>query len=115
LAQCALFRRALVGYEKALRQEHTGTLATANWLANALNRLNRRQEALFLLRDYAALSAVSGDSVTYNLACYECLEGNNEEAFRLIVGHLAMHPENRALALADDDFAPIHDWIADLA
>jgi hypothetical protein len=60
------------------------------------------------------LSDDSRDAVAYNLACFECLEGNHEEAKRLISEHLQLHPEKKDQALADEDFATIRDWIANL-
>jgi nephrocystin-3 len=87
------------------------TLGSVNHLAFLLNATDRRPEAIALLRRFAALSDDSRDAVAYNLACYECLEGNHEEAKRLIAEHLARHPEKKAQALADEDFAAIRDWI----
>jgi tetratricopeptide (TPR) repeat protein len=109
-----LYRRALAGYEKALGMEHPDTLNSVNNLAFSLNAIQRRPEALALLRRFAVLSDDCRDAVAYNLACYECLEGNHEEAKRLIAEHLERHPEKKAQALADKDFAAIRDWIADL-
>jgi RNA polymerase sigma factor (sigma-70 family) len=109
-----LYRRALEGYEKALGAEHPDTLMSVNNLAFLLNAIQRRPEALALLHRFAALSAESRDAVAYNLACYECLEGNHEEARLLIAEHLALHPDLKAQALADEDFAAIREWIAEL-
>ena len=107
----ALDRRALEGYEKALGSEHPDTLMSVNNLTFLLNATDRRPEAIALLRRFAVLSDDSRDAVAYNLACYECLEGNHEEAKRLIAEHLERHPEKKAQALADEDFAAIRDWI----
>jgi tetratricopeptide (TPR) repeat protein len=110
----ALYRRALVGYEKALGAEHLETIASAYSLASVINRGNRRPEAISLLRRFASLSSAARDAVAYNLACYECLEGNHEEAKRLIAKHLTIQPEQKLQALADDDFAAIRDFIQTL-
>ncbi len=110
----ALYRRALEGREKALGAEHPETIASAYSLASMINRRNRRPEAIALLRRFASFSAASRDGVAYNLACYECLEGNLEEAKRLISEHLQLHPEKKDQALADEDFAAIHDFIRSL-
>ena len=110
----ARYRRALEGYEKALGAEHPDTLSSVYSLGSILNRLDRRAEALKLLRSYAELSPQARDFVAYNLACYECLEGNLEEAKRLISEHLKLHPEKKAQALADEDFAAIRDCISEL-
>jgi tetratricopeptide (TPR) repeat protein len=109
-----LCRRAVKGYEKALGPGHPTTLISASNLAFLLNATNRRPEALALLRHYAALSDDARDAVAYNLACYECLEGNHEEAKRLIAEHLERHPEKKAQALADEDFAAIQEFIQTL-
>ena len=106
-----LYRRALWGYEKALGPDHPDTLSSVNNLAFLLNATDRRPEALALLRRFAVLSDDSRDAVAYNLACYECLEGNHEEAKNLLSEHLALHPDLKAQALADEDFAAIRDWI----
>jgi Flp pilus assembly protein TadD len=87
---------------------------SVNNLAFLLNATQRRPEALALLRRFAVLSDNSRDAVAYNLACYECLEDNHEEARRLIGEHLALHPELKAQALADEDFVAIREWIAGL-
>jgi tetratricopeptide (TPR) repeat protein len=109
-----LFRRVLESREKDLGMTHANTLNAAYILAVFLNRLGRRLEALALLRGYAVLSPASRDAVAYNLACYECLEGNIDEAKRLIAAHLEKHPEKKDQALADPDFTAIHDWILQL-
>ncbi|KRP35046.1 MAG: hypothetical protein ABS34_11825 [Opitutaceae bacterium BACL24 MAG-120322-bin51] len=57
------------------------------------------------------MSGPAADAVAYNLACYECLEGNTDEAKRLIAEHLKKHPENKEQALADEDFTSIRDFI----
>ena len=110
----AIRRHQVEAMSKTLGSEHPDTAAAAYGFAGTLNRLHRRPEAIALLRRFAVLSDDSRDAVAYNLACYECLEGNHEEAKRLIAEHLARHPEKKALALADEDFASIRDWIAGL-
>jgi tetratricopeptide (TPR) repeat protein len=110
----ALYRRALEGREKVLGAEHHETLSSARSLGSILNQLDRRVEALKLLRSYAELSEQARDYVAYNLACYECLEGNIDEAKRLIAAHLEKHPDKKDQALADPDFTAIHEWISQL-
>ncbi|MDG1364492.1 MAG: hypothetical protein P8Q54_13555 [Akkermansiaceae bacterium] len=44
----------------------------------------------------------------------ECLEGNADEAKRLIGEPLKKHPEKKENALKDEDFAAIRDWIRNL-
>jgi nephrocystin-3 len=110
----ALVRRALEGEEKALGAEHPDTLSNINVLVNILNANGNHNEAVTLLRRWHGLSAVSADAVRYNLACYECLSGNTEEANSLIAEHLKLYPEMKDQALADEDFAAIKDYIASL-
>jgi tetratricopeptide (TPR) repeat protein len=107
----ALCRRALRGREKALGAEHPVTLQSLNSLSILLNATSRRNQALKLLREKASLSERVKDHVRYNLACYECLEGNFEEARHLIMEHLAKHPEVKGQALADSDLAEIRESI----
>ena len=52
--------------------------------------------------------------VRYNLACYECLTGNVEEAKRLIAEEIAAKPAAREQALKDDDLKAIHDHIREI-
>ena len=44
----------------------------------------------------------------------KCLEGNADEAKRLIGEHLKKHPEKKENALKNEDFAAIRDWIRNL-
>ncbi|MDA8632343.1 tetratricopeptide repeat protein [Verrucomicrobiales bacterium] len=110
-----LFRQALEGRDQVLGTDHPDTLRSVNNLGIFLNEQSRRPEAINLLRSYASRSAEAEDTLAYNLAynlaCYECLEGNHDEARRLIGEHLAKHPEMKDQALADEDFAAIREWI----
>jgi hypothetical protein len=67
-----------------------------------------------LLREYSLTSASAENALQYNLACYECLEGNIEEAKRLIADYLKKHPDKKNQALEDEDFTAIHEWISQL-
>ncbi len=84
---------------------------SVNNLGILLNGTNRRGEALKLLRAWAAISPQAEDSVRYNLACYECLDGNIDEAKRLIASHLKIHLDEKKGALEDADLALIRDFI----
>ena len=106
-----LYGSALKEREKRMGADHRETLFIVNDLGFLLNKKNRRGAALELLRTRAALSDWAEDGVRYNLACYECLEGNLEEAKRLIQKHLALHPDEKDRALADDDLVAIRDFI----
>jgi tetratricopeptide (TPR) repeat protein len=107
----ALLYRALQGYEEVLGTDHVDTLNSVNQLGVLFNKMNRRCAAIELLRARLGVSDKSEDGVRYNLACYECLEGNLEEAKHLISKHLTLHPDTKAQALADSDFATIREFI----
>ena len=109
-----LCRRALEGYQKALGSDHPSTLMSLNNLAFLLNKMSKTEEAVFLLKNAYSRSQISGDAVCYNLACYECLSGNSDEAKRLIAEHLKLHPEMKEQALQDSDFDTIKDYIETL-
>jgi tetratricopeptide (TPR) repeat protein len=109
-----LCRRAFKGFEKIQGVLHPDTLISVNNLGFVLNSLGRRAEALELLRRFANLSGEAREFVAYNLACYECLEGNHDEAKQLIAVHLEMHPNEKDQALADPDLTAIHEWISQL-
>ena len=109
-----LYQQALEGGEKTNRHDHPNTLICINNLGVILNKSGDLEGALKLLRSYASHSAKAEDTLAYNLACYECLEGNTDEAKRLIAAHLKKHPEKKENALKDEDFAAIRDWIGKL-
>ena len=98
--------------ERILGPEHPDTLSSVGNLAILLNATGRLAEAVVLLSEYAAKSEACLAGVRYNLACYECLSGNQDEAKRLITEEIAADPEKKEQALADADFAAIHDFIA---
>ena len=104
-------KRVLDGRQTALGPEHPDTLASVNNLALLLAGTERLTEAITLLRYYVGKSEMCLDMVCYNLACYECLAGNIEEAKELILQKIAVHPSFKKTALADLDLAPIHDFI----
>ena len=106
-----LYRRVLTGQEKALGPDHPDTLRSVNSLVVCVNRLGRLPEALNLLRTYAAKSPIALTGVRYNLACYECLSGNHDDARRLIADEISAHPEKKDQALKDSDLAAIHPFI----
>ena len=107
----ASLRRILPASEKIFGNEDQVTLDIINKLAMTLKRSNRRSEALELLRTRAALSDQTEDGVRYNLACYECLEGNLNESKRLVKKHIEINPKFKKLALEDPDFTAIRDFI----
>jgi len=106
-----LYRRALAGREKALGTAHPDTLKSLNSLAELLKRSGSLAEALNLLRGYTVKSPATLTGVRYNLACYECLSLNLEEAKRLIAEEIAAKPSTRELALKNEDLKAIHEFI----
>ena len=106
-----LYQQALEGGEKTNRHDHPNTLICIINLGFILNKSGDLEGALKLLRRRATLSPEAEDAVGYNLACYECLAGNLDEAKRLIGEHLKKHPEKKENALKDEDFAAIRDFI----
>jgi len=100
---------------KVLQQLHglssIQALTVANNLASSLNQYGDRKAAISLLRSCANLSRGAEDKVRYNLACFECLDGNAKKAFQLIAKHLKRHPDQKAHALEDQDLAIIRDQI----
>ncbi|MDB4401089.1 hypothetical protein N9Z85_06175, partial [Akkermansiaceae bacterium] len=99
---------------KQLGPDHPHTLASVNSLGILLSDKGDYEGALELLRRRATLSPEAEDAVGYNLACYECLAGNLDEAKRVITKHLEAHPEKKESALKDEDFSAIRDWIRKL-
>jgi hypothetical protein len=58
-----------------------------------------------------SISEIVEDKVRYNLACYECLEGNLEEASRLISKNRAQYTDEKGLVIANFDLAGIREII----
>ena len=97
--------------ERILGPEHPDTLTSVGNLANLLNATGRLAEAVVLLREHAAKSEACLAYVRYNLACYECLSGNLDEAKRLITAEITAKPEIKDRALADADLTAIRKFI----
>jgi Flp pilus assembly protein TadD len=97
-----------------LGADHPDTLTAMNNLAVYYRQVGRLPEAVSFLRRCAAESPAIHAGVRYNLACYECLSGNLDEAKRLITEELATDPEKKERALSDEDLAAIRDYIASL-
>ena len=95
----AQYQRAFESYEKVIGANHAVT--KVNGLLLARMRFNQK----------LALMEKARGAKRYNLACYECLEGNLEEAKRLIAKHLSLHPEFKEQAVADADFTAIRAFI----
>ena len=110
----ALHRRALAGREKVLGPEHPGTLNSSKNLAAVLKEKGDLPGAVSLLREFARKFPDFHYWFRYNLACYEYLTGNVEEAKRLITEEIAAKPAAREQALRDDDLKAIRDFIRSL-
>jgi len=85
-----------------------------NNLTVALNRSGARSQALDLLRSHLSAFIGGQDYLTYNLACYECLEGNRDRAKELIREVLKILPGKKDQALTDPDLAEIREFIASI-
>jgi len=110
----ALCHHVLERRIKAFGLEDSRTWRSVDHLVSLYVDTNRRGAAIKLLREWSSHSNEAADNFRYQLACYECLEGNLEEAKRLIQKHLTLHPAEKDRALADDDFAAIRDFIETL-
>lgn len=97
--------------DKILPMDAAVSLQLVNYLAILKNRHGKRKRALALLRKRSETSAKVLDALRYNIACYECLTGNTEEAKRLIAEHLKLHPEMKEQALQDSDFESIREFL----
>ena len=109
-----LFRRELAGLEKDAGSDHTSILQTCSQLAYVLMSNGCISEAIILLRKYLIGTSASEDDICYlryDLACYECLNGNLSEAKLILTEHLILHPEDFEMALNDVDLIEIKEFI----
>jgi nephrocystin-3 len=109
-----VFSDYLKKLDRSFPKDHSLTLNLVNYLGVLKNKHGKRRQALALLRQRAFVSAVARDAVCYNLACYECLEGNIRKSTRLICEYLGAHPEFKDQALSDEDLHAIHEEIIKL-
>ena len=109
-----LYRRTLAGMEKALGPDHPDTLASVNNLGSLLNAKGDLPAALELLRVRSSLSEQALRHLRYNLACYECLSGNLDNAKELIAVEINSRPRSLDEALEDDDLKTIREFINSL-
>jgi predicted Zn-dependent protease len=86
-----------------------------NQLAYALHQLHRTREAYDVLLPVADKFAAE-DSIPYNLACYACRLGQEEEAWGWLLKsvELAGAEEIKAQALNDTDLEPLWPRVAEL-
>ncbi len=87
-------------------------LKSVKTYASCLKALGRISEAAAVLRPYLGQDQ---DCIRYNLACYECLSGNQEEARRLLRDEFVARPSRLEFALADDDLIAIRAELASMA
>ena len=106
-----LYRRALEGREATQGAQHPDTLNSAFCYALNINRLGEPHKAAEVLCRYAYQSDEAMGMLGYNLACYECLSGNEATAKDLLAEIIKKHPETKEQALADEDFASIREFI----
>ncbi len=86
-----------------------------NQLAYALHQLRRTQEAYDVLLPVADKFAAE-DSIPYNLACYACRLGREEEAWGWLLKSVALAgaDEIKPQALADEDLKQLWPRVAAL-
>ena len=109
-----IYRRSLVAFEEINGFNHPSTLDVCSRLARVLVRKSCLSEAIILLRKYLIGTSASEDDICYlryNLACYECLNGNLSEAKLILTEHFILHPEDFEMALNDSDLIEIKEFI----
>jgi len=109
-----LYRRLLDAYVKDEGLEHSSTLLTCSSLARVLVSSGCLSEAIILLRAFFIGPSASEDDICYlryNLACYECLNGNLSEAKLILTEHLILHPDDYEMALNDADLVEVKEFI----
>ena len=89
-------------------------LSLLNNLAIGLNRTGRRKEAMQLLHQHLAFFEAGKNTLLYNLACYECLEGHRIDAMNHIKAFLSQNPDWRKKAMDDPDLETLRDFLQNL-
>jgi tetratricopeptide (TPR) repeat protein len=112
----SLYRGASEEIDKALGNKLGGRslLKCQKHFGSILNRQGKTREAASLLSRYVECSNAALLELRYNLACYECLSGNEEHARQLITDELIENEDpaaRKAQMLEDTDFETIHDFI----
>jgi tetratricopeptide (TPR) repeat protein len=107
-----LCKRIIHPLEDSPEHEHLDTLDAIRNAGSFLKRAGRVDAAAELLRDWMRVSPQEG--IRYNLACYECLLGNFDEARRLLVFEFADEPSRLEFALKDDDLMALHSELPSL-
>lgn len=105
-------RHALAIREKILESNHPSILGSVHNLALVLRRKGDIIDNTIHLRQWVN---VFPKNLRYNLACYECLLGNLDEARRLLVLEFAEDPSSVTYALTDADLLDLRDELPFLA
>ena len=107
-------RWSLEGWNELYGSDSSEILEYVKKLVTTLKAISKTAEGVDLLRRYYSVSEQNKVELRYDLASCECLNGNTEEAKRLIAEHLKLHPEIKERALKDSDFEAIKDYIEKL-
>lgn len=108
----AILRELLERQDRTLGPTSPDTRQTFESLASLLRDTGRLADSLALRREWHARSEDCAAAGRYNLACDECAAGNLDTARRLIAEEIALRPERKPLALADQHLAAIRDFVA---
>jgi uncharacterized Ntn-hydrolase superfamily protein len=84
----------------------------ANRRAAAFGERNEYTDAAAVLR--RELERVEDSGVLYNLACYESLAGQADDAVAHLRRAIELDPSHRALAMEDPDFEPIRSAVSEI-
>ncbi|MDB4761874.1 sel1 repeat family protein [bacterium] len=108
-AECGY--QAYIDSKKVNGLDSPMTMQLLNVYAGALKSNGDLEGAISCLKESFAHSEKTRDALSYNLACYECLNENYEEAKTLIFEHIERCPEAKEIALSDSDLEGIRDSI----
>lgn len=109
-----LIRRKYLHDKEALGVDAQDSINSAQALAYVLSRMDRAGEAVQILSEHAKGSQRLWKEFRYNIACYQCLAGNANEAKKLIAEEVSSRPERKQEAIKDEDLSAIHDFIRGL-
>ena len=107
-----LFKESYEKYQKAVEVKPDGYEAWYNWGGSLLNQAKKKEgaEKEKLLRESKEKCLKAKNKYTYNLACVEAIEGNEEECKKwLKIGEEARILPTRQYAMADEDLRSYWD------
>lgn len=110
----SLYREVIKGYEKQFGLEHEATISCFKNFADILFNQSRVGEAISFLTEKSSVSAKNEDALRYDLACYQCINGNIEKAKKLISEYLKIHPKSKLRILKNKHLLSIRDFIETL-